>query len=122
MAFHLGYHIYLYHMETGPVERNDGASSSEGKEKPEIIIKKIMKKKYNRNEVADMATYEKCIIIIDEKVYDVSEFLERHPGGDDIIMEYLGRDATSAFEGKGHSEHAFKLLESFQIGIICDDD
>ena len=107
-------------METGPVERDDGASSSEGKEKPEIIIKKT-RRKHNRNEVADMATYEKCIIIIERK-YDVSEFLERHPGGDDIIMEYLGRDATSAFEGKGHSEHAFKLLESFQIGIICDDD
>lgn len=30
-------------------------------------------------------------------VYNVTEFLEYHPGGVDIIMDYAGKDATQIY-------------------------
>lgn len=33
-------------------------------------------------------------LVIDRKVYDVSEFSKRHPGGSRVISHYAGQDAT----------------------------
>ncbi len=37
------------------------------------------------------------------KVFDVTSFINRHPGGKSVILQYAGRDATSAF----HSSHPY---------------
>ncbi|KAJ6501902.1 FMN-dependent dehydrogenase-domain-containing protein [Mycena sanguinolenta] len=39
-----------------------------------------------------------CWVIIKDCVYDVTEFLQEHPGGSRVILQYAGRDATSAYE------------------------
>jgi cytochrome b5 len=101
---------------------NDIAPPGGNTSNKKIVPNTKLWKTFKRVEVAELVTYEKCIIIINEFVYDVSAFLERHPGGDDIIIEYAGRDATSAFEGKGHSEQAYEMLESFKIGVIAEGD
>ena len=49
--------------------------------------------------------------VIYDKVYDVTEFLSLHPGGEDVILEYLGYDATLAFRGVGHSKAAVRMLK-----------
>lgn len=33
-------------------------------------------------------------LVVDRKVYDVSEFSKRHPGGSRVISHYAGQDAT----------------------------
>eukprot|EP00943_MAST-04B_sp_MAST-4B-sp1_P009120 g9120.t1 len=109
-------------MDKSPNDLIDTTSPGENTSNKKIVPNKKIWKTFKRIEVAGMATYEKCIIIINEFVYDVSAFLERHPGGNDIIIEYVGRDATSAFEGKGHSEQAYEMLESFKIGVIAEGD
>ncbi|TVY52471.1 Cytochrome b2, mitochondrial [Lachnellula cervina] len=38
-----------------------------------------------------------CWIIIEGHVYDVTDFLEEHPGGPDIILRYAGKDATEEY-------------------------
>ena len=38
------------------------------------------------------------IIIFDHQVYDVSQFLSRHPGGSDILIMAAGKDVTIPFE------------------------
>jgi len=58
------------------------------------------------------------MIVIDEQVYDVTNFLKDHPGGDDVILEYLGRDATIGFEDIGHSQKAKEVLKKFLVGTI----
>ncbi|KAF5354998.1 hypothetical protein D9756_005488 [Leucocoprinus leucothites] len=41
---------------------------------------------------------ESCWIIVHNKVYDVTDFLDEHPGGSKIILKYAGVDATEAYE------------------------
>merc|ERR1711872_255324 len=71
-------------------------------------------------EVSYHCTVEDGWMVIYDKVYDVTEYLESdmHPGGADVMMEYLGYDATMAFRGVGHSKGALRTLEKFLIGIL----
>ena len=49
-------------------------------------------------EVAKHATRESCWVIISGKVYDVTDFLDEHPGGANIILQYGGKDATEEYD------------------------
>ncbi|PPQ63026.1 hypothetical protein CVT24_005972 [Panaeolus cyanescens] len=49
-------------------------------------------------EVAAHNTRESCWIIVHGKVYDVTEFLDEHPGGSKIILKYAGKDATQEYD------------------------
>jgi len=57
-------------------------------------------------------------LTIDGKVYDVSKFAEKHPGGLEAMLTSTGKDATDDFHGMGHSNHAQTLLASFCIGTL----
>lgn len=63
-----------------------------------------------------------CWIRIENKVYVVSDFLSRHPGGGGLITPYCGKDATQPFltkDGRGsHSAEAFRLLGFIYIGDV----
>ncbi|EEZ99897.1 uncharacterized protein LOC656171 [Tribolium castaneum] len=59
-----------------------------------------------------------CWIIIYDRVYDITDFLDEHPGGGDILLEYAGRDASVAFRGSGHSKQALRALSRFEIGEL----
>ncbi|EEB92776.1 hypothetical protein MPER_08668, partial [Moniliophthora perniciosa FA553] len=50
--------------------------------------------KLSGKEVAQHNSRESCWIIVHGKVYDVTEFLDDHPGGSKIILKYAGKDAT----------------------------
>lgn len=45
-------------------------------------------------------------------------FYFQHPGGFDILLDYVGYDGTLAFRGTGHSKAALKMMESYLIGIL----
>lgn len=50
-------------------------------------------------EVAKHTTRETGVwVIIHDKVYDVTEWLDEHPGGSKIILKYAGTDATEEYE------------------------
>ena len=67
---------------------------------------------------------EDAWIVVFDKVYEMTEYLEssRHPGGEDVILEYLGYDATLAFRGVGHSKAALRVLDKYCIGILPRDE
>ncbi|KIK95771.1 hypothetical protein PAXRUDRAFT_826689 [Paxillus rubicundulus Ve08.2h10] len=50
------------------------------------------------NEVALHNTRESCWIIVHDNVYDVTDFLDDHPGGSKIILKYAGKDATKEYD------------------------
>ncbi|KAL0878737.1 hypothetical protein ABMA27_003785 [Loxostege sticticalis] len=57
-------------------------------------------------------------MVIHNDVYDVTKFLEEHPGGEDTLLENAGKDASQAFEDVGHSEDARELLKKYKIGTL----
>ncbi len=56
-------------------------------------------------------------LIVRDAVYDVSKFVDRHPGGDLILLQ-KGRDVTSMFESL-HPSTAQKTLEKYKIGTVA---
>lgn len=57
-------------------------------------------------------------MIIDKKVYDVTKFLDEHPGGEDVLLDSSGQDATQGFEDVGHSAEARAQLKELFIGEV----
>lgn len=75
------------------------------------------------DEVAKHNSANDCWLIINNNVYEVTNYINDHPGGATTIISFCGQDATSAFATKGqknkpHSSSAKKLLESFKIGSL----
>ncbi|XP_021723544.1 cytochrome B5-like protein isoform X3 [Chenopodium quinoa] len=62
--------------------------------------KKISKepKKYTKAEVSLHDKRTDCWVIIKDKVYDVTSYVEEHPGGD-AILTHAGDDSTEGFYG-----------------------
>ncbi|KAM3172515.1 hypothetical protein ACTXT7_014356 [Hymenolepis weldensis] len=77
---------------------------------------------FTLEEVRKHKSENDCWIIIHDKVYDVSKFLNEHPGGDFVILENGGGYATEPFEDVCHSEAARKQMENYCIGIIAVAD
>lgn len=57
-------------------------------------------------------------MVIYNKVYDVTDFIQEHPGGDSVMLENIGYDGTMAFHGVGHSRDALEMLDDYLIGIL----
>ncbi|KAA8649138.1 hypothetical protein EYZ11_011720 [Aspergillus tanneri] len=55
------------------------------------------KKLVSVQQVSQNNTAELCWIVVNNQVWDVTDFLEEHPGGASIILKYAGRDATKAY-------------------------
>ena len=62
--------------------------------------------------------------VIHGKVYDVTKFLDEHPGGRDIMTENAGLDATDPFDDVGHSQDAHEMLKDYEMGVVdeAEDD
>ncbi|XP_069324451.1 cytochrome b5 isoform X1 [Eulemur rufifrons] len=61
-------------------------------------------------------------LILHHKVYDLTKFLEEHPGGEEVLREQAGGDATENFEDVGHSTDARELSKTYIIGELHPDD
>ncbi|XP_024068073.1 cytochrome b5 [Terrapene carolina triunguis] len=61
-------------------------------------------------------------ILLHHRIYDLTKFLEEHPGGEEVLREQAGGDATESFEDVGHSTDARTLSETFIVGELHPDD
>jgi len=71
--------------------------------------------------VAEVAQHNKatdCWIIIDNKVYDVTKFLAKHPGGSKVVLKLAGKDATKDFKLLHNPEVLAKHGPELYIGDI----
>ncbi|KKY23884.1 putative mitochondrial cytochrome b2 [Phaeomoniella chlamydospora] len=48
-------------------------------------------------EVSKHSTDQDCWLVIDNEIWDLTEFAPQHPGGAAIILKYGGRDATEPY-------------------------
>lgn len=75
---------------------------------------------YTWQELAQHNTEESAWIAVDGAVYDVTAFVDRHPGGREMLLLALGREATDLF----NSYHPFTdapraVLRKYRIGSLA---
>jgi cytochrome b involved in lipid metabolism len=75
----------------------------------------IAKTGFTASEVAEHSTPDDCWLILEGKVYEVTEFIPSHPGGK-AILKGCGKDATQMFAG--HPESAKAMKEKYYIGDL----
>ncbi|AIF70128.1 hypothetical protein PAP_08740 [Palaeococcus pacificus DY20341] len=110
--------LYLAQPESISSENNSGsilaqtaASPSIDAEKEGIILTLEEVSKHNQS--------NDCWIIVENKIYNVTSFLNIHPGGEDAIIPYCGTNATEVFFSK-HDQGAYETLQQYYIGRIGD--
>ncbi|KKZ60612.1 L-lactate dehydrogenase (cytochrome) [[Emmonsia] crescens] len=65
---------------------------------------------------------DSCWVIVHGKAYDVTDFLPEHPGGQNIILKYAGKDATEEFEPIHPPDTLDKYLDpSKHLGPVAMD-
>lgn len=58
-------------------------------------------------------------IIFEGIVYDVKEYLHKHPGGQDLILPYLGLSIDQPFEENQHTQSALNLFKDLpKMGCV----
>ena len=77
----------------------------------------------NSAEVAKHNVIADCWMIINNKIYNLSDYASAHPGGVQNIANYCGKEATQAYDTKGgrgnsHSSSAQSLLAQYYIGDL----
>jgi hypothetical protein len=83
---------------------------------------------YTASDVAEHNQPDDCWTIIDKTVYDITSYLPRHPGGDNILSA-CGVDGTAFFKGQlpgqsggvnNHGSAAKSQLDRLKIGTLAD--
>ena len=71
--------------------------------------------------IAGQNTVERCLVGLHCNVYDITTFLDTHPGSPDTLMVYSGKDSTSVFEDLGHSLGARRMAKSLCVVMESSD-
>ncbi len=80
-------------------------------------------KKYYKSEIIKHNTAKDCWIIVFNKVYDITSFVYKHPGGSEILLSRAGEDASSFFQTRhGNMKRIQKILEQYCIGELYEEE
>ncbi len=74
-------------------------------------------KTFTAEEVAKHKTKDDCWVILHNKVYNVTNFLDDHPGGAKAILIYGGKDATEQFD----MLHEMKIIKKYGKDMYVGD-
>lgn len=84
-------------------------------------MKQIKIKQYNNLTLEEVKKHNKkedAWTIIENKVYNITSWIPKHPGGE-IIMQALGKDATQLFIANNHPSYVKKtILPKYYIGTL----
>lgn len=69
--------------------------------------------------IAGKNTMQRCLVGLHGNIYDITDFLEEHPGSPETLLVHAGQDATPTFESIGHSSTARRLTQPFCVVIDC---
>lgn len=82
-------------------------------------------KVYTMEEVARHDSAESCWYAIEGKVYDVTDYVPRHPTPPTVLLPWCGKEATEGMRTKGfgrdHSSMAWDMLEEYRIGTLAEE-
>lgn len=70
-------------------------------------------------------TRQSLYVTYNGKVYDLTPFLADHPGGDDVIVEYAGKDVGAIMGDANshvHSRSAYEMMDEYKVGELGGDE
>lgn len=76
---------------------------------------------YTEKEIKEEIDKGKIIILSEGRVYDVTDFADRHPGGREHLVKQVGNDVTQQMESETphhHSLAAYTILKKYCIGNL----
>lgn len=65
---------------------------------------------------------QECLVTIRGVTYDVSKFIDQHPGGRETLSKRNGQDITEDYEAVGHSSKAERILSCLPVIKKHGDD
>lgn len=74
---------------------------------------------YSLADIASHNSRTSCYTAINGSVYDVTNYIDKHPAGPEKILAVCGKDGSSLFEGQhGGNEKIANMLAGFKIGTL----
>ena len=77
---------------------------------------------YTMPDVASHCTAESAWVVLDKNVYDVTNFVSKHPGGAQKLLDLAGTDISERFRQVDTHDKAWmrieNLLSTMKIGFI----
>mmetsp|Transcript_11000 Transcript_11000/g.19438 ORF Transcript_11000/g.19438 Transcript_11000/m.19438 type:complete len:517 (+) Transcript_11000:53-1603(+) len=77
-----------------------------------------MSKVVTQKELGEHATPGNAWVVIDGDVYDVSKFAMMHPGGEEVLNDYAGKDCTDVFYGLHRHAVLLKYQPKLMVGRL----
>ncbi|KAI0163304.1 inositolphosphorylceramide-B C-26 hydroxylase [Pestalotiopsis sp. NC0098] len=75
-------------------------------------------------EIESHNTSKSCYVTVGQNVYDITDFLEGHPGGPELILDWAGKDITEILKDEvshTHSDSAYEILEESLVGFVVNE-
>jgi len=77
-----------------------------------------VQEEFTSEEVAAHNKKKDIWVVVNGTIYDVTSFVDEHPGGEEVLLDVAGQDATEAFDDVGHSDEAREILQGFLKGKL----
>lgn len=74
--------------------------------------------RYTLKEVSEHSDRSSCWVIIDGMVYDLTEWLPKHPGGEIVILGVAGSDCTDVYRAYHSPSFRDRMLKPHRIGEV----
>ena len=89
----------------------------EGMPRPSVPLRKITKDEIKLHNIET-----DCWTILDGKVFDITEYMQYHPGGVKKLMLGAGRDCTALFQKYHAWVNVGAMIGKCCVGIVADTD
>lgn len=99
--------------------------------KPPVVIPPVVKppvvvtppvsteKTFTMSQVAQHDTEADCYTAINGTVYDLTAYINKHPGGDRNILRICGIDGSNSFDNQhGGESKPERILAGFEVGTL----
>ena len=76
---------------------------------------------FTPDEVKSHNNDKSCYVNLGSKVFDVTDFIDDHPGGGDLVLQYAGKDVGEIMGdvvSHEHSEAAYEILDDSLVGFL----
>jgi sulfoxide reductase heme-binding subunit YedZ len=104
---------------TASSQRSESESSSSAANDPNLA--NITNRKINQTELAQANSRSKCWLSFDKKVYDTTNYMSSHPGGEKEILKFCGKAIDSRSKTHPGGQFDSAKIQSILQGMYVGD-